>query len=87
MTQPAAPANHENRVIPIFIDDVKFDLPTTSQTGAQLRALAPVPADRDLWLDTHGNKDDTLIRPEETYEVKPGSHYYTAPSTINPGSL
>jgi len=85
MSQPATPANHETRLIPIFIDDVKFELSTTSQSGAQLRALVPVPADRDLWLDTHGNKDDTLIRPEESYEVKAGSHYYTAPSTINPG--
>jgi hypothetical protein len=87
MNQPSAPANHENRVIPIFIDDANFDLTTSQQTGTQLRALVPVPADRDLWLDTHGNKDDILIRPEDTYEVKPGSHYYTAPSTINPGSF
>lgn len=87
MNQPAPPANHESRVIPIFIDDVRFDLGTSQQSGAQLRALVPVPADRDLWLEVHGNKDDVLIRPDETYDVKPGSHYYTAPSTINPGSF
>jgi hypothetical protein len=87
VNQSSAPATHENRVIPIFIDDVKFDLNTIQQTGTQLRALVPVPADRDLWMDTQGNKDDILIRPEDTYEVKPGSHYYTAPSTINPGSF
>ncbi|MDP9967505.1 hypothetical protein J2W37_005251 [Variovorax paradoxus] len=75
------------RVIPIFIDDVKYELPSGSATGAQLRALVPVPADRDLWLEVPGPKDDDLIRPEITYEVKPGSHFYTAPSTINPGGL
>lgn len=74
-------------VIPIFIDDVKYELPGASVTGAQLRALVPVPADRDLWLEAPGPKDDDLIRPEETYEVKPGSHFYTAPSTINPGGF
>lgn len=75
------------RVIPIFIDDVKYELPNGSVTGAQLRALVPVPADRDLWLEVPGPKDDDLIRPDLPYEVKPGSHFYTAPSTINPGGL
>jgi len=75
------------RVIPIFIDDVKYELPNGSVTGAQLRALVPVPADRDLWLEVPGPKDDDLIRSDLPYEVKPGSHFYTAPSTINPGGL
>lgn len=86
MNQNPSPAEHSQRVIPIFIDDVKYELSSAEQTGAQLRALVPVPADRDLWLEVHGNKDDVLIRPEQKYEVKPGSKYYTAPSTINPGS-
>ncbi|CAJ0793698.1 Multi-ubiq domain-containing protein [Ralstonia mannitolilytica] len=75
------------RVVPIFIDDVKFELHSTAVTGAQLRALVPVPADRDLWLEIPGPKDDDLIRPDVQYEIKPGSHFYTAPSTINPGGL
>jgi len=74
-----------SRVIPIFIDDVKYELSNGSATGAQLRALVPVPMDRDLWLEVPGPRDDDLIRPDDTYEVKPGSHFYTAPSTINPG--
>jgi hypothetical protein len=76
-----------SRVIPIFIDGVKYDAPSHEMTGAALRALPQpdVPADRDLWLEIPGPKDDELIRPEGKYEVKPGSHYYTAPSTINPG--
>jgi hypothetical protein len=73
--------------IPIFIDDVKYELaPEGHATGTQLRALVPVPADRDLWLEVPGPKDDILIKAEAKYEVKPGSHFYTAPSTINPGS-
>lgn len=77
-----------NQVIPIFIDEVKFDAPADQMTGAGLRALPqpPVAADRDLWLEVPGPKDDLLMRPESTYDVKPGSKYYTAPSTINPGS-
>jgi hypothetical protein len=85
--EPSAKESSEKhpRVIPIFIDDIKYELVGGSATGAQLRALVPVPADRDLWLEVPGPKDDDLIRPELAYEVKPGAHFYTAPSTINPG--
>lgn len=79
---------NEHRVIPIFIDDVKYEAPSPTMTGQALRNLPkpPVPPNRDLWLEVPGPKDDVLIRPEETYEIKSGSHYYTAPSTINPGA-
>ena len=75
--------------IPIKIDDVPFDAPSHEMTGQALRALPDpdVPAERDLWLEVPGPKDDELIRPENTYKVKPGSHYYTAPGTINPGRV
>jgi len=75
-------------VIPITIDDVHFEAPAKEMTGQALRDLPKpsVPASRDLWLDIPGPKDDELIRPDVVYTIKPGSHYYTAPSTINPGS-
>jgi hypothetical protein len=79
----------EHRVVPITIDEVKYNAPSNKMTGQQLRNVPqpPVPANRDLWLEEPGPKDDELIRPEGTYEIKPGSRYYTAPSTINPGAL
>jgi hypothetical protein len=80
-----APESHDHH-IPIFIDDVKYEIASGETSGEALRALQPVPSDRDLWLEVHGNKDDELIRPEMKYSVKPGSHFYTAPSTINPGN-
>jgi hypothetical protein len=86
MNQISLQISPSNHVIPVFIDEVKYELTSNQQSGAQLRALVPVAANLDLWLDTHGNKDDILIRPELPYDVKPGSQYYTAPSTINPGS-
>jgi hypothetical protein len=74
--------------IPIEIDNTHFQVPSEHMTGAALRALPTpdVPADRDLWLEVHGPKDDELIDPSKTYTVKPGSRYYTAPRTINPGA-
>ena len=79
-------SNHQEQAVHIEIDEVKYTLPSGKVTGAQLRALVPVAVDRDLWLEVHGPKDDILIRPETEYEVKSGSSFYTAPSTINPGS-
>lgn len=75
--------------IPITIDGTRFNAPAHEMSGQALRALPnpDVPADRDLWLEVPGPKDDELIRPEKTYKVKAGSHYYTAPSTINPGGV
>ena len=75
--------------IPIVIDDVHYRAPSEHMKGAALRALPDpdVPADRDLWLEVPGPTDDQLIDPTKTYDVKHGSHYYTAPSTINPGGV
>lgn len=84
MKNPDKKSDHADNV-PIFIDDVKYELDDENITGAQLRALVPVPDNQDLWLDTHGNRDDELIAVGGTYIIKPGSQFYTAPSTINPG--
>jgi hypothetical protein len=74
--------------IPIEIDDTRYHAPADHMSGAALRALPEpdVPADRDLWHEVPGPKDDELIEPDRTYAVRPGSRYYTAPRTINPGA-
>ena len=73
--------------LPIFIDGDKFEVPDGAISGQALRELPDpdVPADRDLWLEVPGPADDVLINPTETYEVKAGMNFYTAPATINPG--
>lgn len=77
----------ETRPIPISIDKEHFKVPKTPMTGAELRTLPKpdVPADRDLWLEVHGSADDILVTPDQSIDLKPGMHFYTAPSTINPG--
>lgn len=85
MEASAHDTTHGHHVAHISIDDVKYELTNTKMTGAQLRALVPVPGDRDLWLEVHGPKDDILILPDHEYEVHSGTDFYTAPSTINPG--
>ena len=79
---------HGKTHIPITIDKEHFEAPKTPMSGAELRALPNpnVPADRDLWLEVPGPKDDILIAPTMNVDLKPGMHFYTAPSTINPGA-
>lgn len=75
------------RGITIHIDHRMYMAPTTPMTGTELRRLAEpdVGPDRDLWLTVPGPADDLLIGNDQAVELKPGMHFYTAPSTINPG--
>ncbi len=71
----------------IFVDRVRFDITKTAMTGAEIRAL-PSPAigpDRDLFLQVPGPGDDRKIADEESVELKNGTHFYSAPRSINPG--
>jgi hypothetical protein len=73
--------------VTIHIDKEKFKVNDGSMTGAQLRQL-PTPAigaDRDLVLVVPGPADDILVGDEQEIELKDGMHFFTAPSTINPG--
>lgn len=70
----------------IKIDKDSFDIEAQSLTGAELKQL-PTPAigaGRDLYLTVPG-QDDRVIRDDEVVEIKNGMHFFTAPSTINPG--
>jgi hypothetical protein len=74
--------------IEIVIDEVTYRVDDREMTGEQLRAVPrpEVPANRDLFLETPGPRDDVLIESLKTYRVHEGSRFYTAPSTINPGA-
>jgi hypothetical protein len=64
--------------VPIFINKEKFtvEMPVT---GARLRELGEIPAGNQLFLDVPGTTQDQLIRPDESYTLKPGSHLYDLP--------
>ena len=71
----------------IKIDKETFHVEAASMTGQQFREL-PSPAvgpDRDLFLVVPGPTDDILVENDQSIELKDGMHFFTAPSTINPG--
>jgi hypothetical protein len=79
-------ATSTHKQFEIFIDKTKFEVTSSSLTGAQLRNLPspPVPEDRDLYLEVPGGEDKP-IEPQDTLALKEGMHFFTVPKHINPG--
>jgi hypothetical protein len=77
---------HSNHAIVIHIDKHEYRVPDASMTGLQLRSVPPTPIapEFDLWEEVPGGID-TQIRNDQTYSLKSGMHFFTAPSDINPG--
>jgi hypothetical protein len=73
--------------IPIHIDQKRYDAASPTMTGALIRALAspPIGPDRDLFLVVPGPGDDKKVGDSDVIELKPGTHFFSAPTTINPG--
>ncbi|PIR83898.1 hypothetical protein COU18_01945 [Candidatus Kaiserbacteria bacterium CG10_big_fil_rev_8_21_14_0_10_51_14] len=73
--------------ITIHIDHQVYHAPKTPMTGSELRALADpdIGPDRDLFLTVPGPEDDRKIGNDEAVDLKNGMHFYSAPTTINPG--
>jgi len=73
------------KTITIHVDRNKFKVEAGTLTGAQIRALAHVSDQFDLYLVVTGPGDDKLIGDSEKVELKDGMHFFTAPRSIAPG--
>jgi len=73
--------------IPIIIDEHPYPAPKEEMTGVELRLLArpPIGPDRDLFEVKPGPADDLKVGDDDVVHLKPGTHFYSAPKTINPG--
>ncbi len=69
MTNPSKPDE-----VPIEIDRRPYKAPKPDMRGDELKALATIPADYQLFLDTPpGQGDDQLIPSDFVVHLKPGS--------------
>ena len=77
----------EHKVFTIRIDREQYKWPDEKISGAQLRRLPspPIPPERDLFQVIPG-RPDLKIKDDDTVEVHDGLRFFTAPSTINPGT-
>jgi hypothetical protein len=81
--------DQENQVkekVSIHIDKKHFFAPSDDMTGAELKALAGIGSDCDLWKEEHGQKDDTLINDTDIVHLKSGDSFFASPKSLNPGS-
>lgn len=71
--------------VSISIDKKHVSSPNPT-TGAALYALGDVAAGYDLFEEVHGKGDDQFV-PNDSASITlhPGTHFYSAQSTLNPG--
>lgn len=68
---------HENK---LFIDGKEYETPQTALTGAEIKALASIPASYQLFLEERGDTPDKPISDSQSErldgEIK---HFYAVP--------
>lgn len=83
--RPSSPGNPQTN---IQIDRIHYRVEVSSLTGQELRNLVapPIPDTRDLFRVVPGGEDEK-IEAGATLPLHDGMRFFTAPATINPGSL
>lgn len=65
----------------IIIDSKHYTVEKTSMTGAEIKALAGIDPQYQLFLEMHGNEDDKTIGDGEAVAIKNGLHFFAIPAT------
>jgi hypothetical protein len=55
-------------------------------TGAELKALAGITGDFDIFKIVPGHGDDVKVGDAQVVELKNGDQFYSIPRTLNPGA-
>jgi hypothetical protein len=69
----------KKRGFTIFIDAVKYVVETTSMTGAEIKALAHLDAQYQLYLEEQGDRPDRPITDTEAVSIREDMHFYAIP--------
>ena len=77
MSAPSATPG--NVVINVHINEGHYKLDRLQYTGAELAALAGIPAGSQLFLDVPGNGDDVPVGADEQLTVRSGMKFYDVP--------
>lgn len=71
----------------IHIDRKKYEVDDSQLTGAEIRQLAGLGSDVDLFLEEQGDEDDRLIADGDSVDLKNGMHFFSTPKHIDPGRV
>jgi hypothetical protein len=69
----------------IHIDRKPYVTSRHEMTGAELRHLAGLPDNVDLYREEEGDIEDELISDGDLVKLRPGLHFYSTPSHVTPG--
>ena len=73
-----ANAQHEKNFF--FVDNKKSETDRSSLNGGEIKALAGVQSNYQLFLESHGNDPDKQVSDGETFVIgKPPLHFYAVP--------
>lgn len=76
-----------NKKYVIHIDRQKFDVEDSPKTGSEIRELAGLGSEVDLYLEQRGNEDDRLVADDDSIDLENGMHFFSAPKHITPGHV
>jgi hypothetical protein len=75
MNEHKPPLNH------FFVDNKKYETEHTSLKGLEIKTIAAVAANYQLFLEEHGNAPDRPISDSEDVDLKnPPKHFYAVPT-------
>jgi len=70
----------------IIIDKKQCFAEKNPITGAELKALAGIVGDFDIFKVVPGHGDDVKVGDSQSIDIKDGDHFYSVPRTLNPGA-
>ncbi len=82
---PAAKPDKPDKEFVIHIDRKQFKVDRSPVTGAEIRQLAGLGPDVDLYLEETGDAEDRLIADDEPVDLRNGLHFFSTPCHITPG--
>lgn len=71
----------------ILIDKKQYFAEKNPMRGAELKALAGISGDFDIFKVVPGQGDDIKVDDAQEVELKNGDHFYSVPKTLNPGAI
>lgn len=63
----------------IFINDTRYPVEAPTMTGRQLKELAGIAEENQLFLDAPGHGDDPQVFEDVPFELKSGMKFYDVP--------
>lgn len=63
-----------------FVDNKQYETDKTSLNGGEIKAIASVPSNYQLFLEAHGHDPDRMISDGESLTIgTPPLHFYVVP--------